>query len=113
MCNLTRSIPASCGKSVPGVRKIWLARKANAVTYTYANDDFSYISFILNSAGNPTPYYEFEGDVDFNASLEELDQTSKWSVVPSVVHLAICRNGKGETRRVGIDDLRSVVVRVP
>jgi hypothetical protein len=94
MCNLTRSIPASCGKSVPGVRKIWLARKANAVTYTYANDDFSYISFILNSAGNPTPYYEFEGDLDFNASLEELDQTANGRSFPQSFTLRFAEMAK-------------------
>jgi hypothetical protein len=72
MCLLTSGPVKSCGASVPGVRKVWLARKANSVSYRYANDDFSIIDWIMNAGGNPTPFHEFEADIEFAQSTEEL-----------------------------------------
>lgn len=80
-------MPPSCGDSVPGIRKVWLARKANAVNFLYANDDFSTVDWIMNAGFNPTPFFEFECDVDFNESEEVLERNSNGRSFPQSLTL--------------------------
>lgn len=111
MCLLTRSIPASCGQSVPGVKAVWFARLANAGLYLYANDDFSYIDWILRPTGNPTPFYEFECDIEFVTGTEVLDRGLNGKSFPQtfVMRFAQMQKEKRETFEAMIYDQLIVV----
>ena len=87
-------MPRSCGESVPGIRKIWLARKANAVTFLYANDDFSIVDWILNSASNPTPFFEFECDHEFDECEEVLERNSNGRSFPQSLTMRFAQMAK-------------------
>lgn len=91
MCLLTSSIPPSCGKSVPGMRKIWLARKANAMIFTHVNDNFSIVDMILNAQGTPTPFYEYECDVAYDNAPETFERNTNGRSFPVSLDLRFAR----------------------
>lgn len=87
-------MPPSCGQSVPGIRKIWLARKANAVMFRYLNDEFSYVDWILNANGNPTSFFEFECDHDFDECEEVLERNSNGRSFPQSLTMRFAQMAK-------------------
>jgi hypothetical protein len=94
-CSLTNSIkPCPAELSLPGVQRVWLARKSNAMLFTYTNDDFGIITFILNSQGTPTPFYEFACDTAYVKSDESLSRNAKGKTFPQSVDLRFSRMSK-------------------
>lgn len=85
--------------SVPGIQNVWIARKANATVFTYLGDEFGIIEWIKNSAGNPTPFHEFECDLDFDEASQELQAGVNGRLLPVSVQLRFA-NMQQEKRSV-------------
>lgn len=85
-CKVTKSIPPCASTfSVSGVQKVWLARKANATEYRYALDEMGIIQYIMNTAGNPTPFYEFECDSAYVTPNEDLAINERGKTFPQSI----------------------------
>ena len=94
-CSLTTAIPpCPAQQSLPGVQRVWLARKSNAMEYRYTSDDFGIITWILTSAGNPTPFLEFACDSAYVTSDETLTRNTKGKTFPQSIVLRFAKMDK-------------------
>jgi len=82
MCVLTSTI-SHCGPVVPGVSKMWIARRELAKTFLYPNvsrTGLSQVSEVTNN-GAAVPWYEFYCEIN-NTFEEQLSRTDQGGVFP-------------------------------